>query len=208
MGEGQWTSSASARLCLFVLCGLAGIGGCDLNSLVPEEARTFVVPAESEVTVPGSQLAGANPLVPDEVLPEDLGPALSSQLAQSFSTEGIDRDAVGSAQLTSMRVVVLEPEEGGRRVRDLGFLNRVRFSIGAAEIAPELVAFSEDGAFADDPVAYDFQVTEAELADQIRAAEALEMSGEVETNRRPTFATTLRFEVELTVVADLAGALN
>lgn len=180
---------------------------CDLNALIPEEARTFVIPAETEVEIPGVSIV-SNPLLPADVLPADLGPALSAQLAQSFSTEGVDKDAIASATLSAMRVEVLEPDENGRRVRDLGFLRSLAFSLGAEGMPAELVSFSEEGAFDDDPIAYEFQLTGAELSPLIQAADALEMTGDVEVEGRPTFATTLRFEVEMTVVADVAGALN
>lgn len=189
---------------LFMLHAMA----CDLNALIPEEARTLVVPAESEVTVPGQQIIGGNPLLPSEVLPADLGPALSTQLAQSFSTEGIDPAAVASAKLTKMRVIVTEPEENGMQVRDLGFLRSVSFSLGTASIEGREVAFSADGAFDEGPIEYDFERSDVELVDLIKTGEDLEMTGDIEVEGRPNFATTLRFEVEVTVVADLQGALG
>lgn len=202
----------SAGRIVSVLGGVAGLclgaTACDLNALVPEEARTIVVPAESEVTVPGQQIIGTNPLLPDEVLPAGLGPTLSSELERSFSTEGVDPNAVASAKLTQMRVVVTEPEENGQRVRDLGFLRSLAFSLGTDGIPGRVVAFSADGAFDEDPIEYEFERSEAELVDLIQSGEDLTMTGDIEVEGRPNFATTLRFEVEITVVADLQGALG
>lgn len=196
-------------LLLGVVCaGALAQSACDLNALIPEEARTFTVPADSEVEIPGSQIVGQNPLAPTDLFPANFGPVLSEQIQQSFSTEGVDRDAVASMTLTTMRVVVVDPEENGRQIRDLGFLDSARFFLSANESEPRLVAFSADGAFANDPIEYDFELTEEELADLVQQADALDMTAEIEANRRPTFTTTLRFEVELTVIADVAGALN
>ena len=127
---------------------------------------------------------------------------------QSFSTEGIDPAAVASAKLTKMRVVVTEPEENGMQVRDLGFLRSLSFSLGTASIEGRVVAFSTDGAFDEGPIEYEFERSDAELVDLIQTGEDLEMTGEIEVEGRPNFATTLRFEVEVTVVADLQGALE
>lgn len=194
-------------LAAVAVSGLA-LSACDLNALIPEGARTFTVPADSEVTIPGSMIVGNNPLAPEEVFPDGFGAVLSQQIEQSFSTQDIDKDAVESLTLTSLHVTVQDPEENGRKVRHLGFLDGMRFFLSAGEVEPRLVAESEEGAFDDEPVEYDFPVTGAELADLLSAGDELDMTAEVEATGRPQFATTLLFEVELTVVADVAGALN
>ncbi len=184
---------------LFAWVGLVSSAACEV---------TLVVPADSEVTVPGSQILGPNPLAPEQILPRDFGVALSQQLAQSFSTEGVETDAIRSAKVTRLTVTVLDPEENGRQVRDLGFLNQMAFSLGAADLVPAPIASSEDGAFASAPTFYEFLVTNEELVSFLQADDELTITGEVETNSAPNFATTLRFDVEMTVVADVIGALN
>lgn len=190
---------------LMLACGL--LAGCDLNALIPQEARTFTVPAKSEVTVPGTGVAPNNPLVPDEVIPADFGQVISQELQQTFSTQDIDKDAVESLKLTGMRVVALQPDDGSPE-RDLGFLESMAFSLSAADLEPRLVALSEEGAFDADPLEVKLELTGEELADLLQASDELQMTADVEVDNRPTFDTTLRFEVEMTVVANVVGALN
>lgn len=197
-----------ARYALFALSTLGLAAGCDLNALIPEGARTLVIPADSEVTIPGSMIVGQNPLLPDEAFPADFGAILSQQIQQTFSTEGVQKDAVESLQLTMMTVEVEDPEEGGNTVRHLGFLESATFFLGAGEIEPVEVAFSAEGAFDDDPTSYEFELTEEELVSILNAGEEMEMTADVVPERRPNFETTLLFHVELTVIVDAEGALS
>jgi hypothetical protein len=191
-----------ALLSLLVLCG------CDLNALIPEDARTFTVPATSSVTVPGTFSVGQSPLAPDEVIPADLGSILSSQLQQEFSTQDVQKEAVASMKLTGMKLTVEDAVENGTVVRHAGFLSSLEFSMTAGELDPVLVAFSGDGAFDGEPTEYDFELTDAELVDVLNGGDALIMSGDLETDGRPNFDTTLRFDVETTVIADAVGAVE
>jgi hypothetical protein len=190
-----------------LVLSLALASGCDLNDLIPEDARTLTIPADSEVTVPGSIDVGNNPLVDNEIFPSDFGGLLSNQLEQSFSTENVQKEAVASMKLTKLTVTVTNPEEGGRQVRDLSFIDSLDFYLSAGELDPRLVAESADGAFADDPISYDFELTDAELADLLDAGDAMTMTADLVPGDRPNFATDLLFEAELTVIVDAAGAV-
>lgn len=181
--------------------------GCDLNALIPEGARTVVIPADSDVTVPGSFTVGQSPLAPEEVLPVDMGEILSQQIQQEFSTEDIQKDAVASMKVTLMTVSVRDPEENGQQVRDLGFLESMEFFLGAGDVGPVSVAFTAEGAFDSDPVSYEFELSDEELVDVLNAGETMEMTADIVPEGRPNFETTLDFHVETTVVVDAAGAV-
>jgi hypothetical protein len=177
-------------------------GGC-----IPAGLLTFEIEAEEEVSVPGKDIAPGNALAPTETVPVDLGGALSENMEQSFSTEGVKKEAVDSLKLTGLRVDVTNPEEGGRILRDLSFFTSLKFFLGADGVDPVLVAESEDGVFNPEVIAYDFPVTEAELKGILDASDQLIMTTEAEVNDRPNFKTDLVFSVTLTAVANPAGAL-
>jgi hypothetical protein len=188
-------------LVAFVICGLAGC----------PQLTTFTVPADSEIEVPGAPIVGGNPLVPEQVFPgELLSQALSEALQQSFDTQGYDKDAVDSLQLTVLSMTVVDAEENGRAVRGLGFLASLAVSIGAEGVAPVVVAQSAEGAFdgTPGPASYDVPCTGAELRDVFAGSDALTMSADVETANPPSFNTTVRFHSELTVQVNVFGALN
>jgi hypothetical protein len=192
----------------YALALLALASGCDLNALIPQDARTLVIPADSEVTVPGSTIVGQNPLLPSEVFPADFGAILSQEIQQTFSTESVQKEAVESLKLTSMTVTVKNPTQNGTTVRHLGFLESATFFLGAGAIEPRRVAYSADGAFDDMPTYYEFELTDEELVDLLNEGEAMDMTADVVPERRPNFETTLLFEVELTVIVDAQGALG
>lgn len=171
-----------------------------------ESIRTVEVPTEKEINIPGGQIGQNNPLTPDEVFPVDFGEAISAALSQSFSTEGIDSAAVGSLKLTEMSATVRDPEEAGNVVRHLGFLESISFALVEGEELTE-IAFSAEGAFDDQPVAYDFELTDAELAPILKASDELNMESDPVLGRRPNFATTIDFKAVMTVVIDPLGAL-
>lgn len=187
-------------LTLFAVLVLGG--GCDLA----DQARTIVVPADSEVTVPGSAGIGANPLAPEDVIPADFGALLSDQVAQQISTEGVPKEAVDSMKLTLFTLAVEDPVQGGQQVRDLGFLDSVSFSLGAGDVGPMLVAESADGAFDDKPIEVELALTDAELVEVLNAADQMEMTADVATNGRPDFDTTVLFHAEVTVLVNPVGA--
>jgi hypothetical protein len=174
---------------------------------LPADLLTFEIEAEEEVTVPGKDILPGNPLAPTETIPDDLGGALSENMRQSFSTEGVKKEAVDSLKLTAMKVTVTNPEEGGRILRDLSFFDSLKFFLNAEGGDPVLVAESEAGAFGAEVIEYDFPVTEAELKPLLDASDELTLTTEAETNDRPNFATDLLFSVTLTAVANPAGAL-
>jgi hypothetical protein len=182
--------------------------GCDLNAFIPQEARTLVIPADSEVTVPGSQAVGQNPLLPAEVFPADFGAILSQQIQQTFSTQSVQKEAVESLTLTKMTVQVENPQAGGNTVRHLGFLQSAAFFLGTGATEPTEVAFSSEGAFEGTPTFYEFELTGAELVALLNAGDEMEMSADVVPERRPNFETKLLFHVELTVIVDVQGALS
>lgn len=180
-------------------------GGC-----VPDELRTLTIPTSKEIEVPGQGIGVSNPLVPDDVFPADaIGEALSQQMQESFATNDVDKDAVDSLKLTLLKATVLDPDENGTRVRDLGFLESGTFFVGAEGQEPVKVAESAEGAFDDPaPVEYAFELTDAELAPVLKASDQLTMTADVVPGERPRFATTVRFDVELTVLVNPVGALN
>lgn len=184
-----------------VLCA----GAC-----VPDELRTLEIPTSQEVDVPGRTIGVSNPLTPDDVFPSSaISDALSQAMQQSFATEEIDKDAVDSLRLTLLKATVTEPEENGNIVRTLGFLVSAAFFVGTEGVDPVLVAESEDGAFDDPPpVEYEFPLTDAELVDVLKAGDTIDMTAEVATEDPPQFATTIRFDVNLTVLVNPIGALN
>lgn len=186
---------------LWPLALLVLVGGCDLD-----EVRTFVIPAESEVTVPGR--AGiSNPLAPADVLPLDFGALLTQKVAQQISTEGVPKEAVDSMKVTRFAMVVKDPIQGGQKVRHIGFFERVAFSLGAGNVAPRLVASSPEGAFDDDPVELELELTEVELVEVLNAADEMELSADVEIDPLgPAFETTVRFLADVTVLVDPIGA--
>jgi hypothetical protein len=194
--------------------GLAGAlavtTACDLNAFIPEDARTFDIPADSSVTVPGSFTVGASPLAPEEVLPVDMGSILSQQIAQEFSTQDIQKEAVASMKVTLMTVTVRDAEENGTQVRDLGFLESMEFFLGAGELEPVSVASTAAGAFDGDPAptAYEFELSDAELVDVLNAGDSMEMTADIVPEGRPNFGTTLDFHVMTTVIVDAQGAVE
>jgi hypothetical protein len=172
---------------------------------------TFTVPAEKDVEVPGVPVLGANPLTADEVFPGGLlSEALSQALTESFDTQGYDKDAVESLQLTKLAMTVARPEENGRAVRGLGFIERITVSIGGEGVDAVVVADSEDGAFdgAPGPAAYDMPVTREELAPAFQAGDALDMTADVAPSEPPNVNTTVTFRTELTVQVNVFGVLN
>jgi len=191
-----------------VLVALVTVTGCDLNDIIPEDARTIEIPADSSVTVPGSFTVGQSPLAPEEVLPVDMGSILSQQLAQEFSTQDIQKEAVASLQVTSMTVSVRDAVENGTQVRDLGFLESAEFFLAAGELDPISVAFSADGVFDTDPVDYTFELTAAELVDVLNAGDSMAMTADIVPDGRPNFGTTLDFQVVMTVIVDAQGAVD
>lgn len=197
-------------LCQVTLCLLSvmALAACDLNDIIPQDARTFEIPADSSVEVPGSFTVGQSPLAPEEVLPIDMGSILSQQLASEFSTQDIQKEAVGSMMVTAMTVTVRDAVENGTQVRDLGFLQSADFFLAAGDLEPVSVAFSADGAFDDNPAEYDFELTDAELVDVLNAGESMAMTADIVPDGRPNFGTTLDFHVVLTVIVDAQGAVE
>jgi hypothetical protein len=184
---------------------------CCASATACSELTTFTVPAESEIEVPGAPIVGNNPLVPDDVFPGALlSQALSDALQQSFDTQGYDKDAVDSLQLTKLSMTVKDAEENGRAVRGLGFLKSLAVSVGADGFDAVVAAQSEDGAFdgTPGPASYDVPCTKAELKDMFAGSEALDMTADVETGTPPNFNTTVVFTTELTVQVNVVGALN
>lgn len=192
---------AYGTLTLAVLLPL--MTGCELT----QGLREVVVPADSEVTVPGSAGFGGNPLAPADVVPADFGALLSDQVAQQISTEGVPKEAVESMTLTLFTLEVEDPVQGGQQVRDLGFLESVAFSLGAGDIEPKLVASSPEGAFDDGPIELALDLTGEELVDVLNAADEMEMVADVVVGpQRPDFDTTVLFHAEVTIVIDPVGA--
>jgi hypothetical protein len=176
-----------------------------------EQLTTFTVPADSEIEVPGTPVVGNNPLLPDQVFPGALlSQALSEALRRSFDTQGYDKDAVDSLQLTKLTMTVTDPEQNGRAVRGLGFLQRLAVSVGADGFEPVTAAQSEDGAFdgTPGPADYDVPCTNAELKEMFAGSDALDMTADVEPGTPPNFNTTVTFHTELTVKVNVVGALN
>ena len=183
------------------------MAGCDGAS----DLLTYSFDVDNEVTVPGRDIVNTNPLVADQVFPADFGALLASELEQSFSTEGVDPDTVSSLKLTKMKINVTEPEENGRVVRHLQFLDSMSFAIGAGDVEPVEVAYSEEGAFDDEVTEYTFVVTEEELASLLSEDGEIDMATDFSTDPppgdRPNFDTTIRFVATIQVEADPVGAL-
>jgi hypothetical protein len=177
-----------------------------------ESLRTIEIPAETTIEVPGTAGLGGNPLAPEQVFPADvLGQLLSEALQQSFSTEGVDKDAVDSLTLTQLDMFVDDPDEAGRQVRDLGFLSSLTVSASAENADALVVAESAEGVFATSPAptSYVMPLTGAELKPLLDASDAINLGADmVPSNTPPNFATEVRFVSELTVVVNVVGALN
>jgi hypothetical protein len=186
-----------------VLALLSTGAGCD--------ATTIKVPAESEITVPGANILGGNPLVASDVFPSSaLSDALAQSIAQSFDTSGYDKDAVDSITLSAMSMTVTEPEENGRTVRGLGFIDKLTISAGADGVDPVVVAESADGAFDGNPgpATYDMPLTNAELNPVFQAGDSLDMTAELAPAEPPNFDTVVKFSTELTIKINVGGVLN
>jgi hypothetical protein len=195
-----WVAALVASL---VASLVGGCEGCD-------SLRTLVVPTETEITVPGAAILGSNPLVPAQVFPASaLSQALAAALAQSISTEGVNKAAVDSLKLTAMTLTVKDPQQGGRQIRGLGFLQSLVVDIGAEGAAPVAVAASADGAFAGTPgpVNYDMPLTDAELVEVFKASDALDVTADVTPGNPPNFETTVVFATEMTVLVNVGGAI-
>lgn len=174
-------------------------------------ATTIKVPADSEITVPGSSLLGGNPLVANQVFPSSaLSEALAQSIAQSFDTSGYDKDAVDSIKLTALSMTVTEPDENGRTVRGLGFIERLTISVGADGVDPVVVAESAAGAFDGNPgpATYDMPLTDAELNPAFQAGDSLDMTAELAPAEPPNFDTVVKFSTELTIQINVGGVLN
>ena len=179
--------------------------------LACEQLTTLVVPAESEIEVPGADLLGGNPLVPDQVFPGGLlSEALAQSISQSIDTAGANKEAVDSLKLTKLTLTVTEPEEGNRQVRGLGFIETLTINVSAEGVDPVLAAESEAGAFdgSPGPVEYDMPTTDAELVGVFKAGDALDMSADLEPSDPPTFATKVKFATEVTIEVNVVGALS
>lgn len=174
-------------------------------------ATTIKVPAESEITVPGGNILGGNPLVASDVFPSSaLSEALAQSIAQSFDTSGYDKDAVDSIKLSAMSMTVTEPEENGRAVRGLGFMERLTISAGADGVDPVVVAESAAGAFdgSPGPASYDMPLTDAELNPAFQAGDTIDMTAELAPAEPPNFDTVVKFTTELTIQINVGGVLN
>jgi hypothetical protein len=176
-----------------------------------EQVTTVVVPAESEIEVPGANILGGNPLVPDDVFPAGvLSEALAQSISQSIDTAGADKDAVDSLVLTKLTLTVLEPNEGNRQVRGLGFIEALSILVSAEGVSPVVAAESAPGAFdgSPGPVSYEMPTTDAELVEIFRAGDAIDMSAELEPSEPPNFGTRVKFETEVTLQINVVGALS
>ncbi|MFZ9887226.1 MAG: hypothetical protein ACO3JL_06970 [Myxococcota bacterium] len=188
-----------------VMAALGGLlAGCDLA----QGLRTLVVPADSEVTVPGSAGIGVNPLLPDDVLPASFGELLSQQIAEQISTEGVPAEAVDSLTLSLFTLAVEDAVQGGRQVRDLGFLESLRLSLSAGEEVPREVAYSEESAFDGAPTEVTLALTGAELADLLAQDGSMTLTADVAFDGRPDFDTTILFHAEMTVLVNPLGAAS
>jgi hypothetical protein len=189
---------------LCVLCVLCVAGGC-------QQLTTVVVPATSEIEVPGANILGGNPLVPDDVFPAGvLSEALAQSISQSIDTAGANKDAVDSLKLTTLTLTVTNPNEGERQLRGLGFIEKLTIFVSAEGASPVVAAESAAGAFdgTPGPTGYDMPTTEVELVDIFRAGDSLEMSAELEPSEPPNFATRVRFDTEVTLQINVVGALS
>ncbi len=175
-----------------------------------EDLLTYERDVEQEITVPGTGVGvGNNPLVADQVFPIDFGAAISDSLDQSFSTEGIQKNAVSSLTITALRLEVTNPEDDAR-VKDLEFIESAKFLLAAENADAVLVAESEPDVFQDGTLEYDFPVTENELVDVLNGGDEMMLDSDVEfdEDNRATFATDVLFTATLKVIADPVGALN
>jgi hypothetical protein len=192
------------KLLLGVVVAAVSVGaGCG--------ATTIKVPAESEITVPGDNILGGNPLVANDVFPSSaLSEALAQSIAQSFDTSGYDKDAVDSIKLSAMSMTVTEPEENGRAVRGLGFIDRLTISVAADGVEPVVVAESAAGVFDGNPgpATYDMPLTDAELNPAFQAGDSLDMTAELAPSEPPNFETVVKFTTELTIQINVGGVLN
>jgi hypothetical protein len=181
------------RLGGFLLAsGLVGL----LAACPPIETK---IPSSTVIDVPGQGILGNNPLLPDVAFPADLiGEALAQSIERSFDTSGYDKGAVKSLKLTRLRLTVLEPQEGGQTVRDLSFLEKLTIFLGAPG-TPIRVAESGDGDFDARPIVYDVPLTDAELAEAFKSADAMEMTADVVPGRTPRFQTDVQIDSEITV---------
>ncbi len=183
---------------------ISGCGGTD-------ELLTYSFDVENEITIPGRPIGTQNPLLSNDIFPADFGDLIGNELEQSFSTENSNKDAVSSVIITAMRMEVTEPEENGRVIRHLQFVDSMAFTMAAGTVDPVQVAYSEEDAFDGEVVSYDFLVTKAELIRFLDDGSELVMTTEFETDPapgdRPNFEMTIRFVVTIEVVADPVGAV-
>lgn len=166
-------------------------------------APPFDIPSESEFTVPGSGVIGGNPLAPAVAFPTDLvTAALGDAINQSFDTQGYDKGSVKSFKLTKLTLTVTNDEQGGgRELKDLSFLESLTIFIAAGGGGdPIKVAESDATGFVDQQLSYDMPLTNAELADALKASDALDLTADVTTNEQPQFATDVKVESVLSVV--------
>ena len=162
------------------------------------------VPAQMGFEVPGTGLLGVdNPLTEDEAFPADqVGATLGEALAQSIDASGHEKDAVSSLILDELTLTVLDPEERGVVLRDLGILEKLTVFLGAPG-EPLRVAESAPDAFASRPTAYDMPTTRAELVEALQGSDTLELSAEVVPGRRPELATKVQIDATLEVEISL-----
>jgi hypothetical protein len=174
------------------------------------ELTTVKVPSEQEVSVPGQGILAGNPLVDEQVFPSDvISEALAQSISQTFDTAGYDKDAVDSIKLTKLSMTVTNPEEGGRQVRGLGFIEKLTINVSADGVDPIVVAESAEDALdgSPGPVSYDMPLTEAELVEAFKAGDQMTMDADLEPGPPPQFETDVLFETELTIQVNVAGAL-
>ena len=175
------------------------------------ELTTVVVPAESEIEVPGAGILAGNPLVGSDVFPAGaLSDALAQSIAQTFDTAGYNKDAVDSLTLSKLSMTVIDPNEGDRQLRGLGFIEALTIAVSAEGTDAVVAAESAAGAFdgAPGPVAYDMPVTNNELVGVFKAADQMDMDADLQPSDPPQFTTTVKFETELTIKINVVGALG
>jgi hypothetical protein len=175
------------------------------------ELTTVVVPAESEIEVPGAGILAGNPLVDSDVFPAGaLSDALAQSIAQTFDTAGYNKDAVDSLTLSKLSMTVIDPNEGDRQLRGLGFIEALSIAVSAEGTDAVVAAESAAGAFdgAPGPVAYDMPVTNNELVGVFKAADQMNMDADLQPSDPPQFTTTVKFETELTIKVNVVGALG
>jgi hypothetical protein len=175
------------------------------------DLTTVVVPAESEIEVPGAGILAGNPLVANDVFPAGaLSDALAQSIAQTFDTAGYNKDAVDSLTLTKLTMTVIDPNEGDRQLRGLGFVEALTIAVSAEGVDAVIAAQSDAGAFdgAPGPASYDMPVTNNELVGVFKAADQMNMDADLEPSEPPQFTTTVKFETELTIQVNVVGALG